>query len=146
VCTKYSLGRKPLSFACFSDAWQVGDGGGLAAGLGFVLPGFVLMLAASYIYVVVGFGNTYFDASFRALQPMVTAMVNPFFFQSLGPFNDVCYGQILRATHKIAEHALISHESKKLSIWLVLFALVTALNSALRINWYKIASLWYDLR
>jgi hypothetical protein len=51
------------------------------------------------------------------------------------------YGQILRATHKIAEHALISHESKKLSIWLVLFALVTALNSALRINWYRIASL-----
>jgi hypothetical protein len=29
-------------------------GAGLAAGLGFVLPGFVLMLAASYIYVVVG--------------------------------------------------------------------------------------------
>jgi hypothetical protein len=33
------------------------------------------MLVASYIYVVVGFGNVYFDASFRALQPMVAAMV-----------------------------------------------------------------------
>jgi len=49
--------------------------GGLAAGLGFILPGFVLMLAASYLYVVVGFGNKYVDASFRALQPMVAAMV-----------------------------------------------------------------------
>lgn len=49
--------------------------GGLMAGLGFVLPGFVLMLAASYLYVVIGFGNAYVNASFRALQPMVAAMV-----------------------------------------------------------------------
>ena len=63
-----------MFFGCLAG----GRWGGLAAGLGFVLPGFVLMLAASYIYVVVGMGNTYFDASFRALQPMVAAMVNPF--------------------------------------------------------------------
>jgi len=47
------------------------------------------------------------------------------------------YGQILRATHKIAEHAFVSHETKKLNVWLIFFALFTALNSALRINWYK---------
>jgi len=64
-----------MFFGCLAG----GRWGGLAAGIGFALPGFVLMLAASYIYVVVGFGNTYFDASFRALQPMVAAMVNPFF-------------------------------------------------------------------
>jgi chromate transport protein ChrA len=63
-----------MFFGCLAG----GRWGGLAAGLGFVLPGFVLMLAASYIYVVVGFGNTYFDASFRALQPMVAAMVSTF--------------------------------------------------------------------
>lgn len=102
-----------MFFGCLAG----GRWGGLAAGLGFSLPGFVLMLIASYIYVVVGFGNTYFDASFRALQPMVAAM-------------------ILRATHKIAEHALVSHETKKLNVWLILFALLTALNSALRINWF----------
>ncbi|KIM46919.1 hypothetical protein M413DRAFT_63820 [Hebeloma cylindrosporum] len=102
-----------MFFGCLAG----GRWGGLAAGVGFVLPGFLLMLAASYIYVVVGFGNVYFDASFRALQPMVAAM-------------------ILRATHKISEHALFSHETKKLSVWLVAFALVTALNSALRINWF----------
>jgi len=63
-----------MFFGCLAG----GRWGGLAAGLGFSLPGFVLMLIASYVYVVVGFGNTYFDASFRALQPMVAAMVNPF--------------------------------------------------------------------
>ena len=61
-----------MFFGCLAG----GRWGGLAAGLGFMLPGFMLMLAASYIYVVVGFGNIYFDASFRALQPMVAAMVN----------------------------------------------------------------------
>ena len=57
--------------------------GGLMAGLGFVLPGFVLMLAASYLYVVIGFGNVYVNASFRALQPMVAAMVHFFFKKTL---------------------------------------------------------------
>ncbi len=53
--------------------------GGLAMGLSFVLPGFMLMLATSYTYVIVGFGNTYFDVSFHVLQPMVAAMVRAFF-------------------------------------------------------------------
>ena len=69
-----------MFFGCLSG----GRWGGLAAGLGFVLPGFVLMVVASYIYIVVGFGNVYFDASFRALQPMVAAMVNTFFFSLSG--------------------------------------------------------------
>jgi len=73
-----------MFFGCLAG----GRWGGLAAGLGFVLPGFVLMLAASYVYVVVGFGNTYFDASFRALQPMVAAMVSAFFSISGTKFQD----------------------------------------------------------
>ena len=125
-----------MFFGCLSG----GRWGGLAAGLGFVLPGFVLMVVASYIYIVVGFGNVYFDASFRALQPMVAAMVNTFFSLSLGAISMTFYDQILRATHKIAEHALVSHETKRLSVWLILFALLTAFNSALRINWCGTAS------
>jgi len=46
------------------------------AGLGFILPGFLLMLGASYVYVLVGFENVYVNASFRALQPLVAAMVS----------------------------------------------------------------------
>jgi chromate transport protein ChrA len=67
-----------MFFGCLSG----GRWGGLAAGLGFAFPGFVLMLVASYVYVVVGFGNTYFDASFRALQPMVAAMVRALLLMS----------------------------------------------------------------
>ena len=63
-----------MFFGCLSG----GRLGGVVAGIGFILPGFVLMLVASYVYVVVGFGNTYFDASFRALQPLVAAMVRRF--------------------------------------------------------------------
>ena len=57
----------------------------------------------------------------------------------------MCYGQILRATHKIAEHALISNETKKPSVWLFAYALLTTLNSALRINWYGTASRALDV-
>jgi hypothetical protein len=61
-----------MFFGCLAG----GRLGGIAAGLGFILPGFILMLVASYLYVIVGFGNVYFDASFRALQPIVAAMVS----------------------------------------------------------------------
>lgn len=62
-----------MFFGCHSG----GRVGGIAAGIGFMLPGFLWMLLASYLYTVVGFGNRYVNASFRALQPMVAAMVCP---------------------------------------------------------------------
>ena len=61
-----------MFFGCLSG----GRLGGIAAGIGFILPGFVLMLVASYVYVLIGFENKYVNASFRALQPLVAAMVN----------------------------------------------------------------------
>jgi chromate transport protein ChrA len=61
-----------MFFGCLAG----GRLGGIAAGLGFILPGFLLMLLASYLYTIVGFGNLYVDASFRALQPMVAAMAS----------------------------------------------------------------------
>jgi chromate transport protein ChrA len=60
-----------MFFGCLSG----GRLGGIAAGIGFILPGFLLMLLASYLYVLVGFDNRYVNASFRALQPLVAAMV-----------------------------------------------------------------------
>ncbi|CAI2177077.1 20679_t:CDS:2 [Funneliformis geosporum] len=51
--------------------------GGVLGGLGFILPGFVLLMIFSYIYVLVGFNNQYFNASFRCLQPIVSAMGIP---------------------------------------------------------------------
>jgi chromate transport protein ChrA len=61
-----------MFFGCLSG----GRLGGIAAGIGFILPGFLLMLLASYLYVLVGFDNRYVNASFRSLQPLVAAMVN----------------------------------------------------------------------
>ena len=60
-----------MFFGCLSR----GRLGGIVAGLGFILPGFVLMLLASYLYSLAGLENVYFNASFRALQPIVAAMV-----------------------------------------------------------------------
>lgn len=64
-----------MYFGCLSG----GRLGGIAAGLGFILPGFFLMLLASYLYHLFGFQNQYVNASFRALQPLVAAMVIPLF-------------------------------------------------------------------
>lgn len=61
-----------MFFGCLAG----GRIGGIAAGLGFILPGFLLTLLASYLYIVLGLGNIYVEASFRALQPMVAAMVS----------------------------------------------------------------------
>lgn len=48
---------------------------GIVAGIAFILPGFILMLLASYLYSLAGLENIYFNASFKALQPIVAAMV-----------------------------------------------------------------------
>ncbi|KAF4439794.1 chromate transporter [Fusarium acutatum] len=83
--------------------------------MAFILPGFALMLLASYLYTLAGFENKYFNASFRALQPIVAAM-------------------ILRATHKIADHSVRKHDTRKVDPFLVVAAICTAINGALRIN------------
>jgi hypothetical protein len=42
--------------------------------------------------------------------------------------------QILKATHKIADHSVISHTTKKMDPFLVIAAICTAINGALHIN------------
>ncbi|CAG8666874.1 5159_t:CDS:2, partial [Cetraspora pellucida] len=102
-----------MFFGCLSG----GRFGGFLGGLGFVLPGFVLILIFSYLYVLVGLTNDRFNASFRALQPIVAAMV-------------------LRAVHKIADHALISHTTHRFSYWLFCMAILAAIQTALRFNYF----------
>lgn len=91
--------------------------GGIVAGLGFILPGFLAMLLLSYLYTIVGLDNIYFNASFRALQPVVAAMV-------------------LKAVFKIGEHAFVSNKTKKFNHVLFILAILSALQSALRINYF----------
>jgi chromate transporter len=61
--------------------------GGLLAGLGFMLPGFVLMLLLSWVYVSYGITAPSFAAVFAGVQAAVLAL-------------------IVRAVHRIGAHAL----------------------------------------
>ncbi|RYP59366.1 hypothetical protein DL771_010905 [Monosporascus sp. 5C6A] len=108
-------GPEAAELCMFFGCLSAGRIGGIIAGMAFILPGFALMLLASYLYALAGFENTYFNASFRALQPIVAAM-------------------ILRATHKIAEHSVRKHGTRKIDPFLVIAAICTAVNGALRIN------------
>merc|ERR1712093_553797 len=82
-------GPEAAELCMFFGCLSAGRIGGIVAGIAFILPGFILMLLASYLYSLAGFENVYFNASFRALQPIVAAM-------------------ILKAVHKIADHSAIN--------------------------------------
>lgn len=71
-------GPEAAELCMFFGCLSAGRIGGIVAGLAFILPGFVLMLVASYLYHLAGVENKYFNASFRALQPIVAAMVSQF--------------------------------------------------------------------
>jgi chromate transporter len=61
--------------------------GGILAGLGFMLPGFILMFALSWLYLSFNLENTAFEAIFRGIQPAVIAL-------------------IFRAAHRIGGHTV----------------------------------------
>src|SRR5512134_2796288 len=61
--------------------------GALLAGLGFMLPGFLLMLLLSWFYVTYGISSPLFQSVFIGMQPAVAAL-------------------IVRAVHRIGGHAL----------------------------------------
>lgn len=62
--------------------------GGLLAGLGFMLPGFVLMFLLSWFYFTIDIGQSAFGPVFLGVQVAVIAL-------------------ILRALHRIGEHVLL---------------------------------------
>ncbi|HEU4745550.1 MAG TPA: chromate efflux transporter [Anaerolineales bacterium] len=86
-----------------------GRPGALLAGLGFMLPGFILMLALSWFYVSYGINSPLFQSVFTGMQPAVAAL-------------------IVRAVHRIGSHAL--HDNP----WLWGIALLGALAQLLRVN------------
>jgi len=97
-------GPKAAKLCMFFGCLSANRIGGIVAGLGFIFPGFILMLVASYLYTLAGLENKYFNASFRALQPIVAAMV-----RDSGTAGYVLgqvvadISQIFKATHKIAD-------------------------------------------
>ncbi|HUF91619.1 MAG TPA: chromate efflux transporter [Candidatus Limnocylindria bacterium] len=81
--------------------------GGVLAGLGFVLPGFVLMLALSWLYLTYGIAPA-FDAAFRGAQAAVVAL-------------------IVRAVHRIGKHTMTDR-------WLWAIAGVSGIASLLGVH------------
>ena len=61
--------------------------GAILAGLGFMLPGFILMFALSWLYLSYNLESTIFQAVFRGIQPAVIAL-------------------IFRACHRIGSHTV----------------------------------------
>src|SRR5512145_2752280 len=82
--------------------------GAVLAGLGFMLPGFVLMLALSWFYVTYGIVSPIFIAVFYGFQASIGAL-------------------IVRAVHRIGEHAL--HDQ-----WLWGIAILSAATKLLNLN------------
>jgi len=83
--------------------------GAFLAGLGFMLPGFVLMLILSWVYIAYGIRSALFQSVFMGMQPAVAAL-------------------IVRAVHRIGGHAL------QRNTWLWGFALLAAIAQFLRVN------------
>jgi chromate transporter len=86
-----------------------GRAGALLAGLGFMLPGFVLMLVLSWFYVRYGISSPLFQSVFTGMQPAVAAL-------------------IVRAVHRIGSHALQENP------WLWGIAFLAGIAQLLRVN------------
>lgn len=82
--------------------------GAFLAGLGFMLPGFLLMFALSWFYVAYGINSPLFQAAFLGMQPAVAAL-------------------IVRAVHRIGGHALHNR-------WLWGIALLAGIAQMLGVN------------
>lgn len=89
--------------------------GGALAGLGFMLPGFVLMFALSWLYVSYGIAIPMFAGLFYGMQAAVGAL-------------------IVRAVHRLGEHVL--HNK-----WLWGIALVSAVASLFKVNFLLVLAL-----
>ena len=83
--------------------------GGLLAGLGFMLPGFVFMFALSWFYVNYGISSLLFQSIFAGMQPGVAAL-------------------IVRAVHRIGSHALQANP------WLWGIAFLAGIAQLLKVN------------
>ncbi|HSM72025.1 MAG TPA: chromate efflux transporter, partial [Anaerolineales bacterium] len=83
--------------------------GAFLGGLGFMLPGFILMFGLSWFYVSYGISSPLFQSIFIGMQPAVAAL-------------------IVRAVHRIGGHALLENK------WLWTVAIIAAIAQLLDVN------------
>ncbi|KAJ1568189.1 hypothetical protein HK096_007296 [Nowakowskiella sp. JEL0078] len=109
-------GPEAVELCCYYGFLSRGRSGAFVAGIAFSIPGFIFMLLFSFLYGIIG-DNQYFLASFKALQPVVAAMVS-------------------KIVHGLGEHALINPKTKKLDKLLFILTILSALNSAIHVNYF----------
>ena len=109
-------GPEAAELCCYFGFLAHGRLGGLLGGLGFVLPGFCLMLLLSCIYNDYGLKNVYFVASLHALHPAVLAM-------------------IVRAIPKLGEHTITSSNGT-VDLFLLFIATFSAIHSIAFLPFY----------
>ena len=80
-------GPEATELACYFGYLSRGRIGSLLGGIGFLLPGFLIMLFWSYLYVTYGIKSHIVTSSFRCIRNTIAAM-------------------IFRSTYKLAEAAL----------------------------------------
>jgi putative chromate ion transporter len=119
VFSLYQLlpGPEATELACYFGRLAGGPLGGLMGGLGFVTPGFLLMLLFAWFYQRYGLTNRVFNAVFLGLQPAMSAL-------------------IFRACHKIGDFAFRDHSSKALNWGLVLVGGLAAFEAVLDVNYF----------
>ena len=110
-------GPEATELACYFGMLAGGRLGGLLGGLGFILPGFLLMLLFAWSYERFGAANDVYRSVFLGLQPAVAAMV-------------------FRAAHKIGEHAFHDPLTKLFDWRLALVGFLAALESVLSVNFF----------
>lgn len=68
-------GPEATELCCYFGTVRKGRLGGIVAGLGFLLPGFVIMLLASWAYTRFGMGHALATAALAGAQPAAAALV-----------------------------------------------------------------------
>jgi chromate transporter len=119
-------GPEATELACYFGLLARGRLGSLVSGLGFVLPGFVLMLLLSWIVFDYGASSLWFKACVAGVVPAVVALV-------------------FRGTEKIAQHFLLTNNDKAskvpllerwYNVWLFVMVIFTCVQAVVRINFF----------
>jgi len=110
-------GPEATELCCYFGLLTRGRLGALVAGVAFILPGFLLVLLCSILYVEFGLDNAYVQASFSAIQPAVCAM-------------------ILKALHNLAVHAFQDAHTQLFTLRLGSLGVLATLMSVMRINFF----------
>lgn len=110
-------GPEATELACYFGYLAKGRIGAILGGLGFLLPGVILMLLSSYVYLTYGLADKQAQASFHCIQVVVSAL-------------------IFRGTYKLAEAVLVEKSTQSFSFINFYMVLWCFLTSVVNLNFF----------